>query len=70
MIHELSSCQATDPHEQINQYEELTVTDSTSTSDLSGGDIQKAQQLTSAYQAIRSEMAKAIVGQEEVLEEL
>ena len=46
------------------------MTDTISDSDLSGGDIQKAQQLTSAYQAIRSEMAKAIVGQEEVLEEL
>ncbi len=37
---------------------------------LAQDDIQAAQRLTKAYQTIRTEMAKAIVGQEEVLEEL
>ena len=42
---------------------------------LSGGqlakdDMEAADRLKSAYQTIRTEMAKAIVGQEDVLEEL
>ena len=38
--------------------------------DLSQDDIRSAERLTAAYGALRSEMAKAIVGQERVLEEL
>ena len=38
--------------------------------DLSGEEVRSAQRLTDAYQAIRKEMARAIVGQEAVLEEL
>ena len=42
----------------------------TSGQDLSGEEVRSAQRLTDAYQAIRKEMARAIVGQEAVLEEL
>ncbi len=38
--------------------------------EFTGEDIKAAEQLTEAYQSIRKEMAKAIVGQEAVLEEL
>ena len=38
--------------------------------DLSGEEVRSAQRLTDAYKAIRKEMARAIVGQEAVLEEL
>ncbi len=37
---------------------------------LTDADLQSADRLTKAYQTIRAEMAKAIVGQEQVLEEL
>jgi MoxR-like ATPase len=40
------------------------------TADLSQDDIKAAERLTRAYQTIRKEMARAIVGQEAVLEEL
>ncbi len=42
----------------------------TSGQDLTGEEVRSAQRLTDAYQAIRKEMACAIVGQEAVLEEL
>jgi MoxR-like ATPase len=38
--------------------------------DLTDDDVQAAARLTEAYRAIRAEMARAIVGQEQVLEEL
>ena len=38
--------------------------------DLSGDEVQAARRLTDAYQTIRNELGKAIVGQEQVLEEL
>ena len=40
------------------------------TDELTGDDIKAAERLTQAYQTIRTEMARAIVGQEQVLEEL
>ena len=53
---------------------ENNVTESAETSppsgDLQDQDIEAVRQLTEAYRTIRDEMAKAIVGQEQVLEEL
>jgi MoxR-like ATPase len=46
------------------------VTDNATGQELTQQDIAAAQQLTEAYKKIRDEMAKAIVGQEQVLEEL
>jgi len=48
------------------------VTENTNTAgnELDGDDIKSAQRLTQAYRTIREEMAKAIIGQEQVLEEL
>ena len=46
------------------------MTDKTLPQDLGREDIQAVEQLTKAYETIRGEMAKAIVGQEEVLEQL
>jgi len=58
-----------------NKKQENTVTDipnvsASDANELSSGEIQAAARLTEAYQAIRREMANAIVGQEQVLEEL
>ena len=52
--------------------QENTVTDNpnTPTGELTSGEIQAAERLSQAYQTIRSEMSKAIVGQAQVLEEL
>lgn len=46
------------------------MTDNVQGQELTQQDIAAAKQLTEAYQKIRAEMAKAIVGQEQVLEEL
>ena len=42
----------------------------TTVAEMNQNDIQSAERLTQAYETIRKEMAKAIIGQEQVLEEL
>jgi MoxR-like ATPase len=49
---------------------ETIVTDPNIQANTSDDDIQAAEKLAAAYKTIRAEMAKAIVGQEEVLEQL
>ena len=48
----------------------MSENETTNGRDLSGEEVQSAQRLTQAYEAIRKEMGRAIIGQEAVLEEL
>ena len=55
---------------KARQENDVSETNTNSGQELSGEEVRSAQRLTEAYEAIRKEMSRAIVGQEAVLEEL